>query len=169
MDIGIGDAVIPEPGWIDYPSVIGFPPARLRAYRPETTIAEKVHALVVLGSKNSRMRDFYDLDVLARSMSFDRRSLATALQATFDRRGTPVPSNLPHGLTQEFAASPEKRAQWRGFLKRNRLRAREELEQVVERLVRFLEPVFAAAVRNTQPTVTWTAGGAWKAQEGTRG
>jgi hypothetical protein len=169
VDIGIGDAVTPEPEWIEYPSVIGFPPARLRAYRPETTIAEKVHALVVLGSKNSRMRDFYDLDVLASSMSFDDRSLANALQATFERRGTPIPSDLPHGLTQEFAASPEKRAQWVGFLRRSRLRAPEELGQVVERLAGFLAPVFTAAARDATPAAKWTAGGPWKAQEDTRG
>jgi len=169
VDIGIGDAVTPEPEWIVYPSLIGLPPARLRAYRPETTIAEKVHALVVLGSKNSRMRDFYDLDALAGSMSFDGPLLAEALRATFERRGTPVPVDLPHGLTQEFAASPEKRAQWAGFLRRNRLRAPEELEKIVERLARFLAPVFTAAGRDAHLAARWTGGGPWQTQQDTRG
>jgi predicted nucleotidyltransferase component of viral defense system len=166
-DIGIGDAVIPEAEWLEYPSLLGFPRARLRAYLPETMIAEKVHALVVLGSKNSRMRDFYDVDALARRVSFDGR-LAQALRATFERRRTPIPIPLPHGLTKEFAASSEKRAQWAGFLKKNGMPASEELGQVVERLARFLAPVFDAAGRGTDLDGIWTEGGPWQPRENTR-
>jgi Nucleotidyl transferase AbiEii toxin, Type IV TA system len=61
VDVGVGDAVFPDPNWIEYPSLLDFPKPRLRAYSPETTIAEKLHAMVDLGTKNSRMRDFRDL------------------------------------------------------------------------------------------------------------
>lgn len=50
VDVGIGDAVTPEPEWLEYPSLLDFPRPRLRAYGPETVIAEKVHAMVVLGT-----------------------------------------------------------------------------------------------------------------------
>jgi len=65
VDVGIGDAPTPEPNWLEYPSLLDLPKPRLRAYRPETVIAEKVHAMMVLGSKNSRMKDFFDVYALA--------------------------------------------------------------------------------------------------------
>jgi len=49
LDVGIGDAVTPMPEWIDYPSLLDLPRPRLRAYRPETTIAEKLHAKAFRG------------------------------------------------------------------------------------------------------------------------
>lgn len=52
VDVGIGDIVTPEPDWLEYPSLLDLPRPRLRAYHPETSIAEKLHAMVVLGSKN---------------------------------------------------------------------------------------------------------------------
>jgi Nucleotidyl transferase AbiEii toxin, Type IV TA system len=58
VDVGIGDNVTPEPIWLDYPSLLQMPSARLRAYQPETAIAERFHAMVVLGQANSRMKDF---------------------------------------------------------------------------------------------------------------
>ena len=60
-----GDAVVPEPEWLDYPGLLDFPQARLRAYRLETAIAEKLHAMAVLGEINSRTRDFFDVYALA--------------------------------------------------------------------------------------------------------
>ncbi len=86
VDVGIGDAVIPEPVWLDYPSLLDLPRARLRAYRPETAIAEKFHAMVTLGSKNSRMRDFFDIDALAARQSFDGQALVDALWAGFVKK-----------------------------------------------------------------------------------
>lgn len=81
LDIGIGDAVTPEPETIDYPSLLGFPGARLRAYRPETAIAEKLHALVTLGAKKSRMRDYFDLDALGMRKAFEGKTLIDAVRA----------------------------------------------------------------------------------------
>lgn len=70
VDVGIGDSVVPEPEWIEYPSLLDLPRPRLRGYRPETSIAEKIHAMVELDSKNSRMRDFFDLHALASREAF---------------------------------------------------------------------------------------------------
>lgn len=58
VDVGIGDALTPEPEWLEYPSLLDLPRPRLRAYRPETAIAEKVHAMVVLGSKTAACETF---------------------------------------------------------------------------------------------------------------
>ena len=84
IDVGLGDAVSPPPEWLDYPSLLDLPRPRLRAYRRETVIAEKVHAMVVLGTKNSRLRDFFDVYMLAKSHPFNGELLVGAMQATFE-------------------------------------------------------------------------------------
>ena len=63
VDVGIGDATTPGPAFLDYPSLLGFPRPRLRAYRPETVVAEKVHAMTVLASTNTRLKDVHDVAV----------------------------------------------------------------------------------------------------------
>jgi predicted nucleotidyltransferase component of viral defense system len=163
VDVGIGDDVTPEPEWIEYPSLLDLPRPRLRAYCPETAIAEKVHAMVVLGMKNSRMRDFFDIHALAERKSFDGNRISRALRATFDRRRTPIPQNLPTALTPAFAAAEDKRSQWRGFLGRNGITAGPEgLEHVIAKLSQFLAPVLATASQAIAFSSIWPIGGPWQ-------
>jgi hypothetical protein len=150
IDVGVGDAVVPEPDWLDYPALLDLPRPRLRAYRPETAIAEKLHAMVVLGEANSRMRDFFDIFALAKHQEFGN-DLVQAVRATFQRRGTAIPGELPVALTAGFSALPAKRERWRGFLTKNRLvSAPADLSEVVAFLGGFLELVIRAA-RDARP------------------
>ena len=168
VDVGIGDDVTPEPEWIEYPSLLDLPRPRLRAYCPETAIAEKVHAMVALGAKNSRMRDFFDIHALAERKSFEGNRLSKALRATFDRRRTAIPQDLPAALTPAFAAAEAKRAQWRGFLRRNGITAApESLELVIAKLSQFLAPVLATAGQGRDLHSLWSPGGSWRPQGGT--
>ena len=113
VDIGFGDAV--EPAEIVLPVLLDLP--TLRAYPPETVIAEKFQAMVMLGRANSRMKDFYDIWVLSRSQQIADDRLARAIRATFDRRSTPVPTSPPDCLTQEFATDAAKVQQWSSFVR----------------------------------------------------
>ncbi len=163
-DVGIGDAVTPDPEWLEYPGLLGFPRARLRAYRPETSIAEKLQTMVVLGSKNSRMKDFFDVYVLTERASFDGAQLAAAVRSTFERRQTAIPDSLPLALTDDFARIVEKQAQWRGFLRKNSLTsAPSELALVVGRLATFLGPILEAAGEQRKFSARWYARGPWQA------
>ncbi len=102
-DIGFGDAVTPEAKEIDYPTLLDSSGAPcLRAYPRETVVAEKYQALVNLGMANSRMKDFYDLWVIAREFDFDGETLSEAIRNTFSRRQTPLPGHTPPGLSAEF-------------------------------------------------------------------
>jgi predicted nucleotidyltransferase component of viral defense system len=161
VDVGIGDAVEPEPDWLVYPSLLDAPQPRLRAYRPETAIAEKTHAMVTLGTKNSRMRDFFDIRVLAARQTFQGAVLAGAIGATFRRRDTPLPSELPIALTPEFAAVADKPAQSGAFLRKSRLEP-VELVDVIADLARFLAPALDAASRRRRLDATWPPGGPWR-------
>lgn len=149
VDVGVGDAVVPEPEWIDYPALLDFPRPHLRTYRRETAIAEKLHAMVVLGAKNSRMRDFFDIQALASHESFDGAQLLKAIIATFDRRGTTLTQELPLALTSSFATIPGKTLQWEGFVRRlSRSSASPELSAVIADVAAFAGPVLLAAGRN---------------------
>lgn len=122
IDIGFGDAVTPGPQEVSYPVLLDDLPApRLRAYPKHTVIAEKFHAICLLGMTNTRMKDYFDLDVLLQESDFEAADLRRAIEATFQRRQTPLPTNLPAGLSEAFAADATKQAQWKAFLKKNRL------------------------------------------------
>lgn len=103
VDIGFGDVVTPEAQAIDYPTLLNLPAPRIRAYPPETVVAEKLQALVDLGMQNSRMKDFYDLWIIARQFSFEGPTMVAAVRATFERRATTLPKTVPTGLSEEFA------------------------------------------------------------------
>lgn len=115
VDIGFGDAVEPGVDDIDLPVLLDMPSPRLRAYPPETVIAEKVHAMVVLGMANSRMKDYYDVWMLTGAFEIDPERLHRAIAATFARRITAIPAELPEGLSDAFASDPGKQRQWHAF------------------------------------------------------
>lgn len=162
VDVGLGDAVSPPPEWLEYPSLLDLPRPRLRAYRPETVIAEKVHTMVVLGTKNSRMRDFFDMYALAKFQPFNSEPLAKAMRATFERRRTAIPDRLPLALMPEFAALQEKQTQWRAFLKKNGLAsAPSDLAEVTGHLAQFLGPALNAARKAAPLAKLWKPGGPW--------
>ena len=121
VDIGFGDAITPAVIEIDYPTLLDAPEPHLRAYPVETVVAEKFEALVTLGVANSRLKDFYDLWVISRTFDLRRAALVEAVQRTFERRGTVLPSDTPVGLTDEFAEAWA--TQWRAFLGRDRMAA----------------------------------------------
>lgn len=122
LDIGFGDAVTPGPEEAEYPTLLHDMPApRLKVYPKATVMAEKLEAVIQLGMANSRMKDFFDLRVLVRDGDVNDAELARAIRATFERRGTRIPDNVPIGLADEFSQDPQKLAQWAAFLRRNRL------------------------------------------------
>lgn len=116
VDIGFGDAIEPGLEELDLPVLLDLPAPRLRAYARETVIAEKFQAIVALGRANTRFKDFYDLWLLSHTHTFDDDRLARAIQATFERRGTEIPVELPDALTPAFANDPLKRQQWAAFV-----------------------------------------------------
>jgi predicted nucleotidyltransferase component of viral defense system len=140
LDVGIGDATVPDPEWLDLPSLLDLPRPRLRAYRPETVVAEKLHAIVHLGLANTRMKDFYDLLILGQTRTFEEATLRKAIQATFQRRQTELPSHAPPGLTAEFA-SEDRRRQWTAYVERNNLAVMPELSQALAELRAWLGPL----------------------------
>jgi hypothetical protein len=124
-------------------------------------VAEKLDAIVQLGSANSRMKDFYDLFVLARGFDFDGALLVRAIRATFERRKTPLPVELPTGLTNAFAADPAKAAQWMAFGRKSGAHDAPDLQTTITAIVAFAEGPLAAAARGVPFGGRWLPGGPW--------
>lgn len=163
IDIGFGDAITPNPEQIQYPTLLGQPAPILRAYPKETAIAEKYEAMVSLGIANSRMKDFYDLWVLASKSEFNGARLARAVRATFERRKTDLPATTPVALSGEFAQDKSKRTQWTAFVRRGRLISDPpDLEQVVDVLRSFLWPLTEALVAGRDFAMNWTLDQKWQ-------
>ena len=141
-DIGFGDAITPAPVRRTFPTLLDLPPAILKAYPPETVIAEKLEAMVKLGTFNSRLKDYYDLWLLQKFESLDNRVLPEAIARTFERRGTALPETLPSGLSADFVARNQ--PAWEAFLNRNHLKA-PPLEVVVAELGAFYWPMLQKA------------------------
>jgi predicted nucleotidyltransferase component of viral defense system len=144
IDIAFGDSVEPGLQEMDLPVLLNFPAPHLRAYAPETVIAEKFQAMVTLGRANSRMKDFYDIWALSRTFQFADGKLPRAIAATFARRKTEIPAELPDALTPDFANDPAKVAQWNSFVADVAFQPG-ALADVIKDLSAFLMPQAAAA------------------------
>jgi len=159
LDIGFGDIVIPSPVRIDYPTILNLPAPHLYGYSKESVIAEKFEAMIKLGLLNSRLKDFYDIWFLSQQFDFDGQTLAAAIKKTFSNRGTQLPSQL-NTLTDHFAQDPSKKAQWRGFIRKNILKnVPEELSEVVSGIADFLGPVIDTLTADQTLKGTWNAHG----------
>ena len=162
IDVGFGDRVHPETKIADYPVLLEFPRPRLRVYPRETVVAEKFEAMVKLGTVNSRMKDFYDIWMLARAFPFSGAELGRAISGTFDQRGTALSRN-PVGLSQAFGASDRAREQWRAFRLRSHLvEAPVDFAEVLAELRGFLVPVVEVLLEGGPVEKDWAAGGAWE-------
>jgi hypothetical protein len=163
VDIGFGDVVTPKPEEIDFPVLLDLPRPHLRACPRETVVAEKLHAMTILGIINSRMKDFHDLYVLARDFPFDGAVLVKAIKATFKRRKTDVPAEAPLALTEDFGHVGTKLIQWNAFVRKGGLeRQMPGFPDVLSLLRTFLLPPLKAASGQGSTPGRWDAGGPWK-------
>jgi len=161
LDIGFGDIVIPSPEPTNYPTLLDLPAPQLRGYSRESTIAEKFEAMVKLGILNSRMKDFFDIWLMSRQFDFEGSILVEAISKTFSTRGTNIQA-VPVALMNTFAEDTAKAAQWRGFVRKNRLvDVPQNLVEVVAAIAFFLRPIAEELAAGTAFKGTWKAPGPW--------
>jgi hypothetical protein len=144
LDIGIGDAVALAPEDVEYPTLLEhLPPPRVRAYPREATVAEKFEAMVSLGVRNSRMKDFHDVWALGNAFAFDGGSLRRSLAACFERRATPLGAEPPEALTTAFYRMPELKERWQRYLAAGTLLMPppSQFEVIGGVVIRFLHPL----------------------------
>jgi Nucleotidyl transferase AbiEii toxin, Type IV TA system len=163
IDVGFGDAVTPRPSKTTFPVLLDMSAPTVLTYPRETVVAEKFEAMVKLGLRNTRMKDFYDLWVLAAEFPFDGLTLSKALAATFKRRKTILPEVVPDALTTSFFDDEATISQWRGFLRKGSFTHVEANFTVVCKILRaFVMPPVIAATSDESFEKTWRPGGPWR-------
>jgi predicted nucleotidyltransferase component of viral defense system len=140
IDIGFGDEIVAGPLRMDFPVLLDMPIPTIHVYSRESSIAEKFQALVKRNILSSRMKDIYDILFLAETESFQSEVLRKALSKTFSRRGTEL-GDRSVVFAESFATDADRQAQWRAFLRRDRIGEYTELPQAMTLLKEFLEPV----------------------------
>jgi predicted nucleotidyltransferase component of viral defense system len=163
IDIGFANAIEPGANEVQYPTLLDAPAPNIRAYPHEAVVAEKLHTLVVIGERNSRIKDLYDLYTLATQFPFDGATLTKSIAATFERRRTKIEPAQPAGLAPRFFADEARATQWRAYLDRNNLPgAPRDFAQAGERIQTFLGPVWSALVAGDKFGSSWQPGGPWE-------
>ncbi len=161
IDVGFGDPLVPGPTLVRLPVILDFPPPEVQGYSRESTIAEKYHAMVILGQLNSRMKDFYDVWSLTMHFAFEGPLLAQAISKTFQSRRISL-SLHPTAFSDAFAESREKQVQWEAFRRRLLREATPAtLREVVQVVASFLAPVTEALVAGRPFEQTWEPGRGW--------
>lgn len=92
IDIGFGDPITPSPIETKIQTILDEKQLSWRVYPAETTVAEKLHAIVARLSFNSRSKDIYDLFLLIPKC--DKVTLSKAIKATFIYRKENIPDNF---------------------------------------------------------------------------
>lgn len=167
LDIGVGDAVAIEAQEIIYPTILpGLPAPRLRAYPREVAVAEKFEAMIKLGTRNSRMKDFHDIWALAGAFEFDGATLQRAVAACFEHRSTPWAKEMPGVLTPAFYQNPEIATRWRNYLAAGAVLVPPptQFEVIGERVIQFLGPVRQVIISGETLEQPWPPGGPWGAK-----
>lgn len=140
VDVGFGDKVYPAVVRANYPVILDLPAPSLRMYPPETVIAEKVEAMIHLGSLNSRMKDFYDIWRLSQQFEFDPEILSEAIRQTLKTRDTkPIPFDE---LKANLLGNDNLEKQWSAFLKKSDITGPESFREVLGQIATFFDPLF---------------------------
>lgn len=160
IDVGFSDIVSPAPELKTYPVILPLPAPELHSYPPEAVVAEKLQAMIYLGSVNSRMKDFYDLWILANRFEFKGEVLQDAIHRTFEHRLTDIPVGEPIAFSEQFAR--EKENQWRAFLMTSTVAdAPDQLELILSCLQEFILPIFQSTQAGQNFGKKWKVGGPW--------
>ena len=166
VDVGFGDVVTPNPEKAEYPTLIGgVPVPTLRTYPRVVTVAEKFEAMVHLGRRNSRMRDFHDIWALSEEFPFEGETLREAVSNCFERRRTAWTSEIPDALQPAFYSSTDLQSRWQAYIRRGGFCTPppRSLQEIGERIRGFLLPVRNRIVSGLQLEMQWHVGGPWQA------
>lgn len=162
VDVAFGQSVRPEATEETFPSLLGMPTSTLLTYPREVVVAEKFQAMVALGMTNSRMKDFFDIAYIAGTFEFEATRLAQALAATFERRRTPLPKDVPLALTAAYFESADRVKDWAAFRRRSGLTGGDEtLESACGRVRALLMPVCRWILQGSVPEIHWKPASGW--------
>lgn len=156
IDFGVGDVIVPKQEKRKIPTQLSdFDAPTVNTYSLETTIAEKIDAILSLMEFSSRMKDYYDIYYLANKFDFDGTTLTEALKKTFENRG--------HAFTIEqfeqvltFGNDDAMQKKWKAFCKKIDTKT-DDFNAVLRTIKKFLTEPYKAAVADIKYTKIWLA------------
>ena len=156
IDFGVGDVIVPKQEKRKIPTQLSdFDSPTVNTYSLETTIAEKIDAILSLMEFSSRMKDYYDIYYLANKFDFDGATLTEALKKTFENRG--------HSFTVEqfeqvmgFDRDGAMQKKWRAFVRKIDTKT-DDYNTVLRTIKAFLAKPFYAVVKNSEHDEQWSA------------
>lgn len=162
IDFGVGDVIVPKQEKRKIPTQLeDFSAPTVNTYSLETTIAEKIDAILNLMEFSSRMKDYYDIYYLANKFNFDGALLTEAMKKTFSNRAR-LFTATQFGQVMAFDGDEAMQKKWRAFCRKIDTRT-DDYSAVLQIIKVFLAEPFAAAVDNTQFLKYWSASeGKWK-------
>ena len=161
IDFGVGDVIVPKQEKRKIPTQLSdFDSPTVNTYSLETTIAEKIDAILSLMEFSSRMKDYYDIYYLANKFDFDGKMLTEALNKTFENRG--------HAFTVEqfeqvmgFDRDGAMQKKWKAFVRKIDTKT-DDYGTVLKTIKEFLKEPFVAAVKGKEIIDKWSAySGKW--------
>lgn len=144
IDIGFGDVIYPEAVKMDFPVILDMESPRVNAYSLETSIAEKLEAIIHNGYLNSRYKDFYDIYVLSKKYEFSYAELRNAVIQTFENRKTPMTMDSA-AFSDEFLNDPMHQTRWKAFLKKKKALIQVSMSNAMDWIKAFVRPLFEGA------------------------
>ena len=161
IDFGVGDVIVPKQEKRRIPTQLdGFTAPTVNTYSLETTIAEKLDAILSLMEFSSRMKDYYDIYYLANKFDLDGKVLAEALKKTFENRGHTFTIEQ-FGQVTGFADDPAMQKKWKAFTRKIDTKT-DDFRTIIEVINTFLAKPFTGAVQNEEYAEQWSAAeGKW--------
>lgn len=156
IDFGVGDVIVPRQEKRRIPTQLdNFEAPVVNTYSLETTIAEKIDAILFLMEFSSRMKDYYDIYYLANKFDFDGATLTEALRKTFANRGHMFTVEQFERVT-EFGSDDAMQKKWKAFCRKINTRT-DDYDAVLKTIREFLSEPYGAAVSDKDFSEKWLA------------
>ena len=161
IDFGVGDVIVPKQEKRKIPTQLdGFTEPTVNTYSLETTIAEKIDAILSLMEFSSRMKDYYDIYYLADKFDFDGATLTEALRKTFENRGHTFTVEQ-FELVMAFDSDEAMQKKWKAFVRKIDTKI-DDFSTVLKTIKTFLSEPFIAAMEYKELAKQWSVrNGGW--------
>ena len=155
IDFGVGDIIVPRQEKRKIPTQLDdFEAPTVNTYSLETTVAEKLDAILSLMEFSSRMKDYYDLYYLANNFDFNGATLTEALKKTFENRGHKF-TVVQFEQVMAFESDDAMRKKWKAFCRKIDTKT-DDFNVVLRTIEAFLTKTFEAAVENRRFSEQWS-------------
>lgn len=117
IDISTGDIITPSAVEFSYPMMFGNEKIYIWSYNLETMLAEKLETVIARSTLNTRMRDFYDINILwnEKSDMINIETLRRAIVNVATKRGTLELFNNVDEILDDISGSDYLRKNWENY------------------------------------------------------